>query len=97
MITGVYHDKKMGDVRITSQGNQLNISFVRSPRLAGTLLPLNATTWIARWNDRSYDADAYAEFVFDHTGKAKEIRMKAISPMTDFSFDFHNLELMRKE
>jgi hypothetical protein len=97
MITGVYHDMKMGDVRITPQGKQLNISFVRSPRLVGTLLPLNATTWIARWNDRSYDADAYAEFVFDHTGKAKEIRMKAISPMTDFSFDFHNLELMRKE
>ncbi|HRQ21158.1 MAG TPA: serine hydrolase [Ferruginibacter sp.] len=97
MITGVYHDLKMGEMHISPNGKQLNISFVRSPRLTGTLLPLNATTWIARWNDRSYDADAYAEFIFDHTGKAQEIKMKAISPMTDFSFDFHNLELKRRE
>lgn len=97
MITGVYHDMKMGNVRIYTENKQLHISFVRSPRLAGTLLPLNATTWIARWNDRSYDADAYVTFVLDHTGKAQEISMQAISPMTDFSFDFHNLELKRKE
>jgi CubicO group peptidase (beta-lactamase class C family) len=96
-IVGVYTEPHMGTIRIYKEGVALRILFERSPRLRGTVLPLNATTWIAKWDDRSYDADAYMEFVFDYAGKGNEIKMKAISPMTDFSFDFHNLEIRRKE
>jgi hypothetical protein len=31
----------------------------------------------------------------DEQGKANSIKMKAVSPLTDFSFDFHDLDLKR--
>jgi hypothetical protein len=36
-------------------------------------------------------------FVLDNTGKANGITMKAISPLTDFSFDFQDLNFKRLE
>jgi hypothetical protein len=37
------------------------------------------------------DADAYVTFTLAPDGKIDEMRMKAVSPLTDFSFDFHDL------
>jgi hypothetical protein len=31
----------------------------------------------------------------DELGKGSKIRMKAISPLTDFSYDFHDLDFRR--
>jgi hypothetical protein len=67
----------------------------RSPKLTGELQFYKGNTWIVRWNDRSFDADAYVQFVMNQDGKAESIKMKAISPLTDFSFDFHDLNLKR--
>ena len=47
------------------------------------------------WNDRSMDADAYVMFSLDNTGKASGMTMEAISPLTDFSYDFHDLDFRR--
>ena len=52
-------------------------------------------TFIAKWNVRSMDADAFVMFSLDNTGKAVRIKMKAISPLTDFSYDFQDLEFNR--
>jgi hypothetical protein len=41
------------------------------------------------------DADAFVNFALDEEGKAKSIRMRAISPLTDFSYDFHDLRFQR--
>jgi hypothetical protein len=41
------------------------------------------------------DADAFVMFNLDNTGKASEIIMKAISPLTDFSYDFQDLDFKR--
>lgn len=41
------------------------------------------------------DADAYLIFSLDKNGMASGIKMQAISPLTDFSFDFHDLDLKR--
>lgn len=49
-------------------------------------------TFIARWKDRRLNADAYVSFSLDAEGKVERIRMKAVSPATDFSFDFHDLD-----
>src|SRR5262249_23638548 len=50
-------------------------------------------TFIVRWHDRSLDADAYVTFELTPEGKIDKVRMKAVSPATDFSFDFHHLRL----
>ncbi len=43
------------------------------------------------------DADAFVSFSLDEEGKASGFTMRAISPLTDFSFDFHDLEFHRSK
>ena len=71
------------------------ISSVRSPKLQGELLSYKGNTLIARWTDRSMDADAFLYFSLDRNGKPNAFTMEAISPLTDFSFDFQDLDLKR--
>lgn len=95
-FVGKYNDQWFGDVEIAQQGNTYRISCKHSPRLKGELLPFSNNTFIIKWDDRSYDADAYIIFSYDETGKAESAKMKAISDITDFSFDFDDLDLRRK-
>lgn len=96
MFTGIYADKWFGNVTITEKDGGLRFNSEKSPRLSGQMLPYKANTWIVKWDDRSFDADAYMIFSLDSEGRADGIKMKAISPLTDFSFDFHDLDLKRK-
>jgi len=95
-FVGKYNDQWFGDVEIAQQGNTYRISCKNSPRLKGELLPFSNNTFIIKWDDRSYDADAYLIFSYDENGKAESAKMKAISAITDFSFDFDDLDLKRK-
>ncbi|MDN5481806.1 MAG: DUF3471 domain-containing protein, partial [Chryseobacterium sp.] len=63
--------------------------------LKGELLPFSNNTFIIKWDDRSYDADAYLIFSYDENGKAESAKMKAISDIIDFSFDFDDLDLRK--
>ena len=96
LFTGTYSDKWFGDVKITEQNSKLHLASVRSPRLNGELFPYKGNTFIVKWNDRSMDADAYVKFTTDSEGKAIGLKMEAISPLTDFSFDFQDLDFSRK-
>ncbi len=60
------------------------------------MLFYTGNTFIVRWDDRSMDADAFAVFTLDKDGKPSSFSMEAISPLTDFSYDFHDLFLIRK-
>lgn len=70
---------------------------MRAPRLVGQLLPYRGTTCVVRWRERSFNADAFAAFALNDQGRATSIRMKPISPSTDFSYDFQDLDLQRAE
>ncbi|NRB59725.1 MAG: serine hydrolase [Winogradskyella sp.] len=94
-IKGTYIDDWFGDIVISHDGSGYKIKCERSSRLFGELLPYNATTYVAKWNDRSYDADVFVQFTFNEKGIAQSATMKYIAPITDFSFDFHDLELKR--
>ena len=50
-------------------------------------------TFVARWRDRSLHADAYVSFILGADGEVEAIRMKILSPDTDFSYDFDDLDL----
>jgi len=95
LIAGTYKDDWFGDVVVGLKNGKPWLDSRRSPKLSGEMQYLKANTWIVRWNDRSMDADAYVHFLLDQDGKAESIKMKAISPLTDFSFDFHDLDLKR--
>ncbi len=97
VYTGTYTDNWFGQVLVEKNKEGLRLRSVRSPRLSGSLLYYKANTFIVKWDDRSMDADAYVMFTLDENGKATGIRMKPVSPLTDFSYDFQDLDLQRSE
>lgn len=94
-LIGYYKDNWFGGITISKKNGGLWIACEKSVRLFGELLPFRGTTYVAKWNDRSYDADAYVTFNLGTDGKATGFKMEAISPATDFSFDFHDLDVKR--
>lgn len=94
-FAGTYKDNWLGEITINQKDNQLWFAAKRSPKLAGEMVYYKGNTFIVKWNDRSLDADAYVMFELDHEGKANGIKMKAVSPLTDFSYDFHDLDFER--
>jgi len=92
---GKYRDIWYGDMTIASRGNGLTISFDRTPLLTGTLEHWQHDTFVAKWTDRELRADAFVTFSLNPDGTIDTVRMKAVSPETDFSYDFHDL-LFRK-
>ena len=96
-IVGTYTDRWFGDVVISFEGNKYMIKCMRSVDLIGELLPYSATTAVVKWENRSFDADVFINFTFDEKGSASSAKMKYIAPITDFSFDFHDLALKKRE
>jgi CubicO group peptidase (beta-lactamase class C family) len=91
-FSGTFRDAWFGDVTISFKNGKLMFASKRSPRLYGEMLYYKGNTFVAKWNDRSLDADAFVKFNLDTEGKAAGMTMEAISPLTDFSFDFQDLE-----
>jgi len=73
------------------------IRSAKSPKLRGDMLYYTGNTFVVRWDDRAMDADAYAVFCLDREGEPVSLTMEAISPLTDFSYDFHDLYLKKVE
>jgi CubicO group peptidase (beta-lactamase class C family) len=90
---GSYRDAWYGDVTISAQGGRLTMTFSHTPALTGTLEHFQHDTFIARWNDRELRADAYVTFALNPDGTIDQVKMRAVSPETDFSFDFQDLLL----
>ena len=96
MYMGTYTDAWFGEVVISMKNGRPWFDSRRSPKLTGELLPYKGNTLIAKWKDRSMNADAYVMFSLDERGVANAIRMKPVSPLTDFSYDFQDLDLRRE-
>jgi len=94
-FVGTYNDLWFGDVDIKQEGKKYRLYCKTSPRLKADLLPYNNNTFVVKWDDRSYDADAFFVVDFDENAKAKSATMKPISDVTDFSFDFGDLDLKK--
>lgn len=92
---GEYRDPWYGTVHIALREGQLWFASDRNPPLNGPLEHFQYDTFVARWTDRRLHADAYATFALGPDGTVERIRMRAVSPATDFSFDFHDLDLAR--
>lgn len=90
---GKLRDPWYGDVDIAREGGKLVMRFSRTPQLVGDLSHWQQNTFIVRWRERWLNADAFLTFALEPDGAIREARMEAISPLTDFSFDFHDLRL----
>ena len=93
--TGTYNDVWFGKVAINNQNGILHFKAEKSPDLTGTMTFYKGTTYVVRWNDVSLKADAFVNFTLNTEGKAEGFTMSPISPLTDFSYDFQDLEFVR--
>ncbi len=96
-FVGTYSDVWFGDVTVSQKDGKLRFYAVKSPKLTGEMIFYRGNTFIVKWDDRTLDADAFAVFSLDREGKPSGITMEAISPLTDFSFDFQDLDFHRKQ
>ena len=97
IYSGVYRDEWLGEVVISVKDGRPWFDSKRSPRLTGELLPYKGNSFIVKWRDWSMDADSYVIFGLDERGIATGIKMKPVSPLTDFSYDFQDLDLHREQ
>lgn len=95
-FAGTYQDPWYGAVTVTEEDKGLVLSFSRSKLMRGALRYHGNGTFVVQWFDRSLNADAYITFAVDTDGSVTGARMKAVSPQTDFSYDFHDLDLKKQ-
>ncbi len=94
-FVGIYKDNWLGKIKISVKNNRLFFQSFRSPKLNGEMFYYKGSTFVVKWTYRSFDANAFVNFKLNFEGIPDRIKMKAISPLTDFSYDFHDLDLKR--
>jgi CubicO group peptidase (beta-lactamase class C family) len=88
-----YRDAWYGEITVALEDGKLVMRFSHSPSLVGDLEHWQQDTFVARWRDRELRADAFVTFALNPDGSIDQARMRAVSPSTDFSFDFQDLLL----
>ncbi|AZN33876.1 serine hydrolase [Pseudoalteromonas sp. Xi13] len=95
--TGTLHDDWYGDVIIEQLDGKLRIDFTHTKRLKGTLEHYTGNTFIVKWDEKLLEADAFIRFDMGANNRVNSAKMRAVSTaVTDFSFDFRNLNLKAK-
>ena len=92
---GTFKDNWFGEVTISEKKGKLYFASKRSKRLVGEIFFYKEQNFVVKWNVRSFNADAHIFFELDTEEKANHFTMKAISPLTDFSYDFHDLNFTK--
>lgn len=92
---GTYRDPWYGTVTVTDKDGTLFLDMQRSAILDGPLTAYDGDTFTAIWPNRSIKADAFVSFKVEN-GRVTGMGMKAISDITDFSYDFHDLDLVKQ-
>ncbi len=92
---GTYEDHWFGKVEIFDNNGDLWFKSLKSPRLNGKMSYYKDNTFAIKWEYQDMNADAFAMFTLDKSGKGQNIKMKGISRFIDFSFDFQDLDLKR--
>ena len=90
---GTFRDPWYGDIVVAQEGGKLVMRFSKTAELVGDMEPWQHDTFVVRWHQRWLNADAFVNYAMTPDGKVREVRMEAISPLTDFSFDFQDLRL----
>ncbi|MFL6467986.1 MAG: serine hydrolase [Pyrinomonadaceae bacterium] len=95
LFVGKYTDIWLGDVTISIKNGKLWFDSKRSPQLSGEMMPYKGNAFVAKWADIAMPANAFVNFSLDEEGKPSGFTMRAVSPLTDFSFDFQDLNFRR--
>ena len=87
---GRYRDSWYGDVVVSEKGGKLWIDFVPTPVFKSVLDPWGPDAFRTRFA-REAGEDAVVRFAVKN-GAVTGMTMKALSPLADFSYDYHHLD-----
>ena len=87
---GTFTDPWYGDIEIIQKDGTLRIDFKSTPRMVGTLEHWQYDTFVTHLDDKNIEP-AYVTFSLDAQGKVDQIKMKPVSPVADFSYDYQDL------
>lgn len=90
---GKYKDAWYGDISIQKEDRGYVMRFEHSPLLVGVVTHWQYDTFLVTWDSRELRADAFITFALDHNGEVNRASMKAVSRLTDVSYDFHDLDI----
>lgn len=94
---GTFHDSWFGEVTISELKGKMHFEAKNAPKLRGDMTFYKGNTFIVKWYDRSLDADAFVNFSLNNNAMADAFKVEAISPLTDFSFDFQDLDFKKSD
>lgn len=94
---GEYRDAWYGSVTIKPVGGKRVMAFSKTPDLTGELEHFQHDTFIVRWKERNFNADAYVSFSLNPDGSIERMKMAPVSSQTDFSYDFADLSFTKVE
>jgi CubicO group peptidase (beta-lactamase class C family) len=94
---GTYRDPWRGEATVRLENGKLILKISRTDSLEGPLTPYSGNIFIVHWNDRTLNADAFVRFEQGYDAKVAEMTMRAVSPATDFSFDFQDLNFSKTD
>jgi Domain of unknown function (DUF3471) len=87
---GTYADPWYGNIEVGQANGALTIDFKSTPRMGGKLEHWQYDSFVTRFDDKTIEP-AYVTFGLNADGKVERITMKAVSPLADFSYDYHDL------
>ena len=96
-FTGTYKDPWFGQVMISEENGSLRFNAENISDFKGKMSFYKGNTFVVNWDDRSLNADAFVVFSLDKEAEADGFLMEPVSPLTDFSFDFQDLDFVKVE
>ncbi len=90
-VQGLYRDPWLGQARLCPENNTLRFSVDKSPTLRGTVMQLD-TRWLVQWDTLGADAEPWLQV---EPGTPPTLRLSAIDPDIDFSYDYQDLHFTR--
>ncbi|RYD60874.1 MAG: DUF3471 domain-containing protein, partial [Sphingomonadales bacterium] len=87
-----YRDAWYGDITVAVRGGALHIDFAPHPQFASVLDPWGPDAFRTRMQPGKGE-DALVSFAVKD-GKVAGVTMKALSPLADFSYDYHHLNFV---
>lgn len=93
-LVGTYEDPWFGQVEITQSKGKLRLVSKRSSQLQGDMFYYKGDTFAVKWDNAYLHADAFA-IIETKEGKVVGMKILPISPLTDFSYDFQDLDFKK--
>ncbi|HNQ27788.1 MAG TPA: serine hydrolase [Aquaticitalea sp.] len=95
-LIGTYNDNWFGAISISKSKGKLRFASKRSSQLQGDMFWYKDNTYAVKWDNPYLHADAFV-MVETENGTVTGLTMLPISPLTDFSYDFQDLNFVKTE